>query len=194
MFHYPRTTIPTLPGSDNFCLWQIHKDFSKGSLSPTLGNLYACGKDKPFETQHGSLSISIELISAGPPCDQDPQLIPNGSVLTAKGVVIRRKDGLADFTSNGPGSFIITAPNKVQLFSGFIELMVRVGTHHFPFGDEACNPENHIEGWLVGLGKGELSSICLRALLAANGTVAQKDTTPITKGTLNGVLLKPSSE
>lgn len=194
MFPYPSTAIPTLPTAGNFCLVQIHKDFKKAFLTPKLDSPYYCGREKPLETRRGILRVQIELVSAGLPCDQDPKLIPDGSILTASGIVIRRADGLADFTSYGRGRFLIKTLEGEALFNGFIELMVRIGTHHPPFGDEPCNLENHIEGWLVGLGVTKLKEVCLRAFMVATGTIDLKETTPITKGTLNGVLIKPSNE
>ncbi len=194
MFPYPSTTIPTLPIRGNFCLWQVHKDFKKAFLSPKLDNPYPCGKEKPIDTQRGILKLGFELVSAGPPCDQDPTVIPDGSILTASGTVIRRADGLATFVSTGRGRFLIKSPIGVSLFTGFIALMVRIGTHHPPFGQEPCNLENHIEGWLVGLGVNELKAISLRALIVASGTIDKKESSTIPKGTMNGVLVKPSNE
>ncbi len=194
MFPIPSTTIPTLPIRGNFCLWQIHKDFKKAFLSPKLDNPYACGKEKPIETQRGVLKVGIELVSGGLPCDQDQTLIPDGSLLTASGVLIRRADGLADFTSYGRGKFLIKSPNSKPLFIGFMELFVRIGAQHPPICQEPSNLENQIEGFLVGLGVNELKTISLRALLVANGTIDRKESTPISKGTLNGILVKPSNE
>jgi len=68
-----------------------------------------------------------------------------------------------DFT----GMFTITSPANVVLFHGRIELMERVSTHHPPFGAEACNLENHVEGWLIGNG-GLAGNYCLRALYVAS--------------------------
>jgi hypothetical protein len=128
----------------------------------------------------------MKLGTAGPPCDQNPELIPNGSTLEARGVLLRRADGLADFT----GRFTIASPAGAILFRGAIELMDRIGTHHAPFGAEPCNPESHVEGWLVGLGSAVLPNHCLRALFVARGQLGTGPGPFAIAGSLNGVLVK----
>jgi hypothetical protein len=191
MSPFPNTTIPTLPPVGTYCLVRVDKVF-KGKRAVDFQTPYKCGREKPLETHKGILKLKLELGSAGAPCDENPPLIPDGSILTASGVVIRRVDGLADFTSSGRGGlFVIRAPDGTILFTGFIELMDRVGSHGKPVGPEPCDLEKHVEGWLVGTGKGKLDGTCLRVLLVANGFLDLKEATPI-EGRLNGVLVKPS--
>ena len=137
-------------------------------------------------TQQGTGFMKVRLSTAGPPCDQNPGLIPDGSVLETRGVLLRRADGLADFT----GRFTITSPTGVVLFRGAIELMDRVGTHHAPFGTEPCNPESHVEGWLVGLGEPTLPNHCLRALFVARGQLGPGGGPFPILGSLDGVFVK----
>jgi hypothetical protein len=178
----PMVEIPVLPAAGNCCLWQVHKT-ANGSRTvlPVPGNICVGAP-----TQRGTQTISIvDMISAGLPCDQRPDLIPNGSDLTANGVIIRRGDGLASFT----GMFTITSPANVVLFHGRIELMERVGTHHPPLGPEPCNPENHVEGWLVGNGGGGLANYCLRALYVAS-VLPVPDQPAGLRGSLDGVIVR----
>ncbi len=176
--------LPVLPKDGDCCLWQVHK-IANGERTVKLDPAYHCNPGL-VDTQRGTLTVrAIDMISAGPPCDQRPELIPNGSDLNASGVVIRRADGLANFT----GPFTITSPAGAVLFDGRIELMDRVGTHHPPFGGEPCNPENHVEGWLVGRGKGVLANYCLRALYVAS--VLPVPTKPDSlRGSLDGVIVQ----
>jgi hypothetical protein len=114
-------------------------------------------------------------------------LIPDGSVLEAKGPVIRRRDGLADFT----GRFVIRNPTGRIMFRGAIELFDRVGTHHPPFGPEACNPESHVEGWLVGAGDARVyPNHMIRAMFVARGQMPQPGGPFPLLGNINGVLVK----
>jgi hypothetical protein len=194
MVPYPQTTIPTLPTTGNFCLWQVHKEIKDGSLTPRLGPPYQCGAKKPYAVQRGNLKVTFEFYTAGTPCDQAPDLIPNGSRLIASGVVFRRADGLVDFASYGRGRFAIMDPNGLLLFTGFVELMIRIGTHQPPFGQEHCEQENHMEGWLVGLGATKWEGMCLRALLVANAVLDRNEPTSIKQGYLNGVVVMPTRE
>ena len=179
----PMVEIPVLPNAGNCCLWQVHK-IANGdrTVQPVPGNICVGAP-----TQRGTVTVRfVDMISAGPPCDQRPELIPNGSDLKANGVVIRRADGLASFT----GMFTITSPANVVLFDGRIELMDRVGTHHPPLGPEPCNPENHVEGWLVGRGEGALANYCLRALYVATGSLIPDKPASLKNGSLDGVIVQ----
>jgi len=178
----PMEAIPVLPNVGNCCLWQVHK-IANGdrTVQPVPGNICLAAP-----TQRGALTIRFtDMISAGLPCDQRPDLIPNGSDLTANGVIIRRGDGLANFT----GMFTITSPANVVLFHGRIELMERVATHHPPFGAEVCNLENHVEGWLVGNGGPGLANYCLRALYVASVLPVPGKPAGL-RGSLDGIIVE----
>jgi hypothetical protein len=182
MSPFPMTAIPTLPPVGPSCLWQLHKQ-AEGERRTALPAPHPCDTGP---VQQGTGTIRLKLVTAGPPCDQDPGLIPNGCVLEARGILLRRADGMADFT----GRFVITSPAGVAMFRGAIELMDRIGTHHAPFGPEPCNPESHIEGWLVGLGGPTLPNHCLRALFVARGQLGQGPGPFAVLGSLDGVLVK----
>jgi hypothetical protein len=182
MCAFPTTFVPVVPGND-CCLLQVHKKL-RGTRTAGWVSHYACATG---DTQRGKLRLEIELFTPGAPCDQDPGLIPDGSRLRATGWVIRREDGLADFT----GRFTIVAPWGEVLFRGAIELLDRVGTHHPPFGGEACNPESHVEGWLAGLDKLPADSHrCLHLQFVARGQLSAKDDPTALEGFLNGVCIK----
>jgi hypothetical protein len=189
MTPFPMTSIVTLPAGE-ICLWRINKKI-KGRRVPKLDLPYPCGMEKPDETQRGILRVDMDLFSARNPCDERPELIPDGSHLKASGVIIRRVDGLADFTSAGRGRFVIKAPDGTTLFIGCIELMDQVCTHQDPFGNEACNAKNHVEGWLVGSGEGKLQDIFVRAMLVMNAPLDPREATSF-DGILNGILGSPS--
>ncbi len=177
----PMTSIPTLPLA-NCCLWQVHKKF-EGARRVELQHPYRCDTGM---TQCGRLRLQLKFVSAGPPCDQDPGLIPDSSILRASGVVIRRVDGLADFVAR----FAIISPRRVVLFRGAMELLDRIGTHHAPFGPEPCNPQSHVEGWLVGQGGPTLPNHTLRLLFVARGHLPEAGGPFPLSGIVNGVLVK----
>jgi hypothetical protein len=108
--------------------------------------------------------IQLTLSSAGAPCDELAAVIPNGSTLEATVDVIRRAD---DF-SHLSGTFTLKNPGGTTLFTGVIEAMRRIGTHHPPFGMEKCDQPEHLEGWLDGQGgQGPTKPYSLRVLIVA---------------------------
>jgi hypothetical protein len=56
------------------------------------------------------------------------------------------------------------------LFSGTLDLIARIGSH--PALGEPCAPEDHVEGWFVGQGKGDFAKMSLRVVLAGHGQLA----------------------
>ncbi|HEX8475693.1 MAG TPA: hypothetical protein VF666_16840 [Pyrinomonadaceae bacterium] len=166
---FPDVGIPGFPPTGNCCLFQIEKK-ADGNRKATYAAPYACpvgagGGVAP--TMRGQLSLMMILTSAGPTCDPLANLIPNGSRLTAQGMVIRRNDDFAYFS----GQFLINNPAGQILFRGRIETNDRIGTHHLFFNCEACNPSSHFEGWLVGRGMGALANHSLRAMISARGMI-----------------------
>ncbi|MBM3136450.1 MAG: hypothetical protein FJZ89_14450 [Chloroflexi bacterium] len=109
-------------------------------------------------------------------------------MLKADGNTIRRADGFAHFF----GQFTISAPPPAGtlLFKGRVEVIDRIGTHHPPFCQEVCNQPEHLEGWLVGKGQGNLSSLILRALIVAKGYMPPDGKVSAIDGFLNGVLIR----
>jgi len=130
------------------------------------------------------MKIELKLTSAGPVCDQN-DIVPNGSVLSATGPIIRRNDQFADFM----GEFTITSPAGVVLFKGTMETLDRVGSHHLFFNCEACNPRSHFEGYLVGQGV-QTPSYTIRALIVARGTVPAPGGSGAVAGSLSGTFMK----
>jgi hypothetical protein len=180
----PRVTIPGVSTTVNCCMWQIHKKV-EGGRKADLGTPYACPTGP---TARGDTRFELKLATSGPPCDQDPPLVPDGSQLEASGNTILRADSFAHFV----GSFTIRNPRGTILFQGSMEVIDRVGTHHPPFGQEPCNPTEHFEGWLVGRGSRALPDVTLRALIVARSHL-RLEPGPVSSeivGTLNGVLIK----
>lgn len=183
MSPFATTTLPWPNATAQCCLWQVHKKF-EGERTLDLGAPYRCDTGT---TRRGAVRLRIKLESQGRPCDQDPQLIPDGSTLEARGSVVHREDGLADFT----GRFVIRNPAGRIIFRGAIELFDRIGTHHPPFGQEECNPKSHVEGWLVGAGDARVyPNHMLRAMLVARGEMLKAGGPFPLLGSLNGVLMK----
>jgi hypothetical protein len=179
---FPDITIPGVPDTGQCCLWQLEKRID-GERRASLDPPYGCDTGV---TGRGGMKISLKIASAGLPCDQS-DLIPDGSRLDASGSLIRRADGFAHYIAD----FSITDPGGTVLFQGTLETIDRLGSHHLFFNSEPCNPQSHLEGWLVGRGTSALPNHTLRALLVARGTVPSF-TTPLTPmtGSLNGVLIK----
>ena len=182
MCPFPLTSIPTLPAAGNCCLWQIHKK-AVGQRKVDWQAPYPCATGT---TRRGVLSLELALFTFSAPCDQNPGLVPDNSLVRARGIVIRREDGLADFASR----FNIITPAGAIIFRGHIELLDRIGTHHDPFGPEPCNPESHIEGWLVGLGEGAMVDWSLRVQFVARGQLPAAAGPFAVEGLINGVLAR----
>ena len=179
---FPDITIPGVPDTGTCCLWQVEKRID-GERRASLDPPYGCDTGA---TGRGGMKMSVKITSAGLPCDQS-DLIPDGSRLDASGSLIRRADGFAHYIAD----FSITDPGGTVLFQGTLETIDRLGSHHLFFNCEACNPQSHLEGWLVGRGTSALPNHTIRALLVARGTIPSftNPLTPMT-GSLNGVLIK----
>jgi hypothetical protein len=173
----PTTEIVDTPAGEKICLLRIDKNL-KGEQSVSVGAQYDC----QMATVNGKLQLKLIISTAG--CDEDPNLIPNNSVLAARGSYILRKDRLAHFW----GTFTIKTPAGSTVFKGRIETFYRVGSH--TAGNcEKCDPERHVEGWLVGVhSSGKLS---LRAMIAAQASAPTPTNTPSFSGKLAGVVVRP---
>ena len=179
---FPDITIPGVPDTGPCCMWQVEKRID-GERRAAFDPAYRCDTGV---TERGGMKMSLKITSAGLPCDQS-DLIPDGSRLDASGSLIRRADGFAHYITE----FSITDPGGTVLFEGTLETIDRLGSHHLFFNSEVCNPQSHLEGWLVGRGTSALPNHTIRALLVARGTVPSV-TTPLTPmvGSLNGVFIK----
>ena len=180
---FPGVTIPGVPPTGKCCLTQVHKVAEGHRLIPEQEPAYLCCV---VRTARGDTKITLGLTSAGPPCDQNPQIVPNGSVLEAAGNTIIRADGFAHFF----GQFTISDPSGTALLKGVTELIDRIGSHHAPLGTEACNQEDHFEGWMVAAGLGPLSNHTLRALIVARGNLPTGTSPAGVFGSLDGVLIQ----
>lgn len=186
-----RTTAPpmgqTCPSiANNYCLIQIHKQFTEGRRVGGIRASYTCSQ---MTTTRGTESLSLVLKSAGRPCDENPALIPDGSKLVVDtGGFFRRKDGLAHFC----GTFFIQSGNTL-LYQGTLETLDRVGSHSGGPGlqpCEKCNEKDHLEGWLVGRGMQRGADRFLRALIVAHVTNRSEDGTQASlEGIINGIVL-----
>jgi hypothetical protein len=176
----PTTPIVDTPGDQKSCLLRIDKNL-KGEQRASQHAEYDC----QMNTVMGKLELRLIISTAK--CDEDPnlKLIPNDSKLDASGYYIRRKDGVAHFW----GTFTIKRPSGTTVFKGRIETFYRVGSH--TAGQcEPCNPENHVEGWLVGAHTDGKQS--LRAMIAAKAAPpVVNSTNNIFAGKLSGVVIRP---
>jgi hypothetical protein len=120
-------------------------------------------------TQRMTTSVTFR-ISAVAECDDVGALIPSSGLrLQAKGTTVHRADGVAHFV--GRGQIVNTTPEPdVVLFKGNLELVARIGSH--PALGEACAPEQHVEGWFVGVGQRRFAKMTLHVVLAGGGDLA----------------------
>jgi hypothetical protein len=177
---FPDKSCPGLP-SAKCCLWQVFK-MGEGAREAKFGDPYKCDTGA---TMQGDMLMRVPFHSGGAGCDPLAKLIPDNSVLEAKGHVIRRDpDGFGDFN----GDFVIRDPAGTTLFTGCIETLDRVGTH---VSCEKCLPESHYEGMLVGRGSGNLANFSIRASITGRGLLPSP-TGPkaATAVVINGALVK----
>ena len=168
------------------CLWRVGME-TKGRLEHKLGKPHECPAG---QTAFGTGFLELDpLKSDGPPCDEKHGLIPDGSKLNAAIHTVHRKDDLAHIC----GTFTISYQDR-PIFTGDIDLMHRVNTHHDPFGKDPCDRKDHLQGWLLGKGAAESKAqgYLLRAMLVArtdprDGGVAGY---AIGRANLDGVILR----
>jgi hypothetical protein len=177
---FPDKSCPGLPNT-RCCLWQVFK-MGEGAREAKFGDPYKCDTGATVE---GDMLMRVPFHSGGAGCDPQANLIPDNSVLEAKGHVIRRNaDGFGDFN----GDFVIRDPAGTTLFTGCIETLDRVGTH---VSCEKCEPDSHYEGLLVGRGSGKLVNFSIRASITGRGLLPSptgpKAATAIV---INGALVK----
>jgi hypothetical protein len=87
-----------------------------------------------------------------------------------KGITVVREDMFAHFV--GTFSIVRKRPQlpDIPFFKGTLELIGRIGSHQ-TLG-EACDAEDHIEGWLVGRGQRAMLKYTLRAVIVAKGRLS----------------------
>lgn len=168
--------------SGQCCIEQIRKEFT-GRHSARLGAFYLCPGGK--KTAQDPTVFHLDLKSSGSPCDAAALSVNR---LEAQGTTVRREDALALFSGN------FQLYRNLQLrFQGEMYATYRIGTHDSPFGAEACDVQNHLEGWLEGTGVGDFFTYRLRAFLVATDKLPQPGvptTTTDLRGTIHGVLLR----
>jgi hypothetical protein len=157
---------------------------AEGERRVQWGSTYACDTGK---THRGDTGMVFKLTTAGPPCDQDPSLIPDGSSLETRGHTIQR---VTDQLSHFFGNFVITNPQGVTLFRGIMELLDHIGTHHDPFGTEKCDEADRAEGWLVGRGEAALPNHTIRALIVARASLPVENGSAPVFASIDGTFIK----
>jgi hypothetical protein len=165
----PAADIPDIP-EGKCCLVRLGKA-GEGAIDLKTGEPYEC---KGGRTVRGTFQLKVKLKSAGMPCDEVagafPKLIPDGSLLVAEGQIIRRSDDLAHLS----GKFKVLKPERDEVaFTGTLEATNRLSTAHPPFGQDRCDEKQHLQGWLVGQGEGEMKGLTVRAFITAKATPAE---------------------
>jgi len=172
----------------NCCLWRLHKKATgMNNRQVQYGPPYNCPTG---QTKRGQTKIELTLSTEGRLCDQSLGVIPNNSRLEATGDTIRRADGFAHFS----GKFVIKNPAGAELFQGTMDVIDRIGTHHAPYGAEACaeacNQFRHLEGWLEGRGSQQLPNHTLRALIVARADLPQNSGSATLNASIDGTVIK----
>jgi hypothetical protein len=166
---FPDITIPGISANVKYCILRVDRTFDgvyEGSGRPAT---YTCGTGADGkETQRFSSAITWR-ITAALACNESASVFPT-SQLTAKGITIARKDGFAHFI----GKFSIVKKEQgkpdITYYQGTLELIGRSGSHQ-ALG-EACDEEEHIEGWLIGRGLRPVPKCTLRVEIVAKGNLA----------------------
>ncbi len=154
--------MPPLP-LGNVCIRRFARTFD-GVAQGGDAVRYKC---RAVATERMTTTITFR-ITAAMDCDDVGTLVPVTG-LTAKGTTIRRADGFAHFA--GRAQIINAAPDPdVVLFSGTLDLIARIGSH--PALGEPCAPEEHVEGWFTGRGKGLFAKMTMNLIVAGGGRLA----------------------
>jgi hypothetical protein len=150
------------------CILRFDRVFD-GSIQSTTKSEYSCkrGVNKIFTDKTSLLTTILAWkITVSTNCDESKQTF-SATGLKGEGSTIVRHDGFAHFF--GTCSVIEKKFGQPEIthFKGSIELIGRTGSHQ-SLG-ELCNQDEHIEGWLVGQGQGELSNCMLNAIIVCKG-------------------------
>jgi hypothetical protein len=181
--YYPPTCFD-IPLVDS-CFVRVHQH-AQGAIEGHVVKHYVCGKTT-IQLMKSQLRL---VLQREPRCDELGALLPAGSVLSATVSFRRRADAFGHLI----GSFQVLSPSRQPLYTGTIELMERVGSHHEPFGPngqtcEPCDRRGHLEGWLFGCGIGHQYGTRMRANVTLNRDV-DKANSNLT-GSIDGLLLRP---
>ena len=147
----------------NVCIRRFARTFD-GVIDGIDAVRYKC---RAIATERMTTLVTFR-ISAKADCDDIGTLVPITG-LRAKGTTIRRTDDFAHFA--GRAQIIDAGPDPdVVLFSGTLDLIARIGSH--PALGEPCAPEEHVEGWFTGRGKGRYAKMTLCVILSGGGQLA----------------------
>jgi len=167
---FPDVLIPGISPSVKYCIFRVNRAFDGVFEGSERATSYTCGTGSAAkETRRFPSSITWR-ITAALDCDESVSVLPT-SQLTAKGATIARDDGFAHFI----GKFSIVKKEQgkpdIAYFQGTMELIGRSGSHQ-ALG-EACDEEEHIEGWLIGRGRRPAPNYTLRVAIVAKGKLAE---------------------
>ena len=166
---FPDIIIPGLSSGINYCLLRVDRTFDGTFEGSERATSYRCEAAHETKKTTRFSSTVTWRITAALTCDESFPIWPS-TLLTAKGITIAREDGFAHFV--GQFSIVKKQPGQkdIPYFKGTLELIARSGSHQ-SLG-EACDEEDHIEGWLVGRGQRPVSKFTLRAVIVAKGKLA----------------------
>jgi hypothetical protein len=167
---FPVLSIPGISTSVKYCILRVDRSFDGVFEGSERAAVYTCGAGSAAgETRRFSSTITWRVTSALN-CDESISVLPS-SQLTARGTTILRRDGFGHFL----GKFTIVKKAQgqpdVTYFQGVIDLISRSGSHQ-ALG-EACDEDEHIEGWLIGRGARPVAKYTLRAAIVAKGNLNQ---------------------
>ena len=181
--------IPGLKRDAQYCLYRVDRSFD-GMYEPIKRlEMYECpDNDGRMQTSRLRAEMSWR-ITVPLACDEAAERWP-ASQLQASGTVVRRADGYGLFS--GRCRIFAQPPGQpaTTYFRGRLELLARNGSQQMLA--EPCAVQNHIEGWLVGLGVGSLRNHSLRASLVIAGELPAT-TTAFPQANINrltGVLVR----
>lgn len=166
---FPDVVIPGISSGVNYCIFRVDRTFDGVFEGSQRASSYDCATDHHVKKTSSFSSKITWRITAALNCDESISVWPS-TQLSAKGITIARDDGFAHFI----GSFSIVKKQSgkpdVTYFKGLLELIGRSGSHQ-SLG-EACDEEQHIEGWIIGRGQGPVRKYTLRAVIVAKGKLS----------------------
>lgn len=167
---FPDVLIPGISSGVNYCIFRVDRTFDgvfEGAQRASSS--YDCPSNTHVQKTTSFSSKMTWRITAALNCEESISVWPS-TQLTAKGITIARNDGFAHFI----GSFSIVKKQSgqpdVTYFKGPLELIGRSGSHQ-SLG-EACDEDQHIEGWIIGRGQGPVRKYTLQAVIVAKGKLS----------------------
>lgn len=171
------------------CLIRVNRTFD-GNFQSLEPRRYVC-RDYRKETIHTVRTTEIAWrLGAGIDCDESEAIVPN-SFIGANGVTVVREDGFAYFRGAMEITDFPEDSPPVPLFTGRLQLIGRIGSHQ-SLG-EACDEENHFEGWLEAVGVEKLKGFELHCVVVGAGVIFEGITTDTTVDRISGVLCRAAA-